>query len=80
MSVGAGEVAALLLLVFGYDGPHVGRMYIVTTVIAVLIPVTTACVLLARGRSRQVKLNLLILAVPLVLLLLLALTTPFDIR
>ena len=78
-SVGAGALAVLLLLTFGYSGPYMDRMYIVTAVIGTLVGLIAACGLLARGRSGQVKWGFLLLIVPLAILLLLALMTPFAI-
>ena len=78
-SVGAGVLAALLLLTFGYRGPYMDRMYIVTAVIGSLVGLITACWLLARGRSGQARWGVLLLIVPLAILLCLALLTPFAV-
>jgi hypothetical protein len=78
-AIGAGLLVALLLLTFGYRGPHMDRMYIVTAAIGSLVGLITACGLLARGRSGEAKWGLLLLIAPLVILLLLVLMTPFAV-
>lgn len=74
-SAGVSAASACLLLVFGYDGPHMGRMYFVTSNIADLAGLFAACFLLARGRSKSSRLNLLLTAI---VLLLMAMFMPFD--
>jgi hypothetical protein len=78
-SISSGALSALLLLTLGYDGPHMHRMYVATSVTATLVALITACALLARGGSRTVKLKLLMLAVPLLMMLVLALMMPIEV-
>jgi hypothetical protein len=75
-SIGAGVLAALLLLSFGYDGPHMDRMYILTSLVSTLVTLIAVCGLVARGRPRRVRWILYLLAVPLLMLVLLLSMVP----
>ena len=72
-------LVAACLLAFGYKGPHMDRMVIVTSVTATLAGLIAACLLLARGRSRAAKWGLRLLAVPLTMLLALTLLLPINV-